>query len=155
MSQSSVIAGPWIICAKLHHAIAWLPKVTASTIYNEVVRAYFANPAHAGDLQGSFDQAITADVSESEGGAQVVLAAGIQAGSIAEMAYRAWGCPHLIAALELVCETMVNQPVEALEKFDSADITHNLAVPTEKSGRILLVEDALAALWAQVAGADT
>jgi NifU-like protein involved in Fe-S cluster formation len=129
--------------------------MNASTTYNEAVRGYFANPAHAGDLQGSFDLTIVADESESEGGAQVILAAGIQAGSIAEMAYRAWGCPHLIAALELVCETLVNQPVESLEIFDSADITQNLAVPTEKSGRILLVEDALAALWAQVAGADT
>ncbi len=129
--------------------------MNASTTYNEAVRGYFANPAHAGDLQGSFDQTLAADVAESESGAQVVLAAGIQAGKIAKMAYRAWGCPHLIAALELVCETLVNQPVESLEIFDSADITQNLAVPTEKSGRILLVEDALAALWAQVAGADT
>ena len=129
--------------------------MNASTTYNEAVRGYFANPAHAGDLQGSFDQTIVADESESEGGAQVILAAGIQAGSIAEMAYRAWGCPHLIAALELVCETLVNRPVQSLENFDSADITQNLAVPTEKSGRILLVEDALATLWAQVARADT
>jgi nitrogen fixation NifU-like protein len=129
--------------------------MNASTTYNEAVRGYFANPAHAGDLQGSFDQTIVADESESEGGAQVILAAGIQAGSIAEMAYRAWGCPHLIAALELVCETLVNRPVQSLENFDSADITQNLAVPTEKSGRILLVEDALATLWAQVASADT
>jgi NifU-like protein involved in Fe-S cluster formation len=129
--------------------------MNASTIYNEVVRAYFADPAHAGDLQGTFDQTLVAEVSESESGAQVVLAAGIRAGSIADMAYRAWGCPHLIAALELACETLVNQPVESLENFNSADITQNLAVPTEKSGRILLVEDALATLWAQVAGADT
>jgi NifU-like protein involved in Fe-S cluster formation len=129
--------------------------MNASTTYNEAVRGYFADPAHAGDLQGSFDQTLAADVAESESGAQVVLAAGIQAGKIAKMAYRAWGCPHLIAALELVCETLVNQPVESLENFDSADITQNLAVPTEKSGRILLVEDALAALRAQVAGADT
>lgn len=129
--------------------------MNGSTTYNEAVRAYFASPAHAGDLEGSFDQTIAADVAASENGVQVVLAAGIRAGSIAGMAYRAWGCPHLIAALELVCETLVNQPAAALEKFDSADITQNLAVPTEKSGRILLVEDALATLWAQVAGADT
>lgn len=127
----------------------------AATFYNDAVRAYFARAAHAGDLQGSFDQTIAADVSASEHGAQVVLAAGIQAGNIAEIAYRAWGCPHLIAALELACESLLNQPVAALENFDSADITQNLAVPTEKRGRILLVEDALATLWAQVGGADT
>ena len=155
MLLSSAIAGRWIICAKSHLTIAWLRNVNASTTYNEAVREYFANPAHAGDLQGSFDQTIAADVSASENGAQIVLAAGIQAGSIAEIAYRAWGCPHLIAALELACKSLVNQPLASLENFDSADITQHLAVPTEKRGRILLVEDALATLWAQVAGADT
>lgn len=129
--------------------------MSAATIYNDAVRACFADPAHAGDLRGSFDQTLIADVSESEGGAQVALAAGIRAGNIAEVAYRAWGCPHLIAALELACRTLVNRPVECLENFDSADITQELAVPTEKTGRILLVEDALAMLWAQIAGAAT
>lgn len=129
--------------------------MNAGTTYNEAVRTCFKGPAYAGDLQGTFDQTLTADVSESEGGAQVVLAAGIKARSIAEITYRAWGCPHLIAALELACETLVNQPVQSLENFDLADIRQNLAVPTEKTGRILLVEDALATLWAQVAGADT
>ena len=127
--------------------------MNASTIYNEDVRAYFANPAHAGDLQGSFDQAITADVSESEGGAQVVLAAGIQAGSIAEMVYRAWGCPHLIAALESVCTRLLGQPLASLENYDSADITQELSIPPDKMGRILLLEDALVMLWAQYGSA--
>lgn len=129
--------------------------MNASTTYNDAVRAYFTDTAHAGDLRRSHGQTLIADVSESEGGAQVILAAGIESGSIAEMAYRVWGCPHLIAALERACQTLVNLPVECLENFDSADITQNLAVPTEKTGRILLIEDALAALWAQVADADT
>lgn len=94
------------------------------------------------------------DVSESDGGTQILLAAGINHGNIAGMAFRAWGCPHLIAALELACTTLVGQPVESLEKFDSADITQELAVPTEKTGRILLLEDALARLRVRIAGAE-
>jgi hypothetical protein len=97
---------------------------------------------------------LVADVSESDHGAHIVISAGIRGGAIAGMAYRVWGCPHLIAALERVCTTFEGQPVAGLENFDSADITQELSVPVEKAGRILLLEDALATLWAQCAGTE-
>jgi hypothetical protein len=46
-----------------------------------------------------------------------------------------------------------HRPVAALEKPAIADITQELCVPIEKSGRILLLEDAVAMLWAQFAAA--
>lgn len=128
--------------------------MAATTIYNEAVRQHFAAPQHAGDLQEDYELTLAADVSESDSGAHIRIAAGLSGGNIAAMAYRVWGCPHLIAALELVCSTLAGQPVTALENFDSADITRQLSVPAEKTGRILLLEDALATLWAHYAGAD-
>ena len=128
--------------------------MNAVASYNEAVRKNFANPAHAGDLQDRYELTLAADVSESDRGARITLAAGIRDGILAGMAFRVWGCPHLIAALELACTTLVDQPVAGLENFDSADITQELSVPLEKSGRILLLEDALATLWAQYAGAE-
>jgi NifU-like protein involved in Fe-S cluster formation len=122
--------------------------------YNEAVRRHFADPQHAGDLQGTFERTLTIGVSDSDKGAQVVMAAGILDGNIAEIRYRVWGCPHLIAALESACRLLAGQPVASLENFDFADITQELSVPPEKMGRILLLEDALAALWAQYAGAE-
>ena len=122
--------------------------------YNEAVRRIFADPAHAGDLRGEYELNLAADVVESASGARITLAAGIRGGIIAGMAFRVWGCPHLIAALELVCMALEEQPVAGLEKFDLADITQELSVPVEKSGRILLLEDALATLWAQYADAQ-
>ena len=96
---------------------------------------------------------LNADVAESDTGAHIVMSAGIRDGTIAAMAFRVWGCPHLIAALELACRKLVEQPAASLENFDLADITRELSVPAEKIGRILLLEDALATLWAQHAGA--
>jgi NifU-like protein involved in Fe-S cluster formation len=125
-----------------------------SASYNEAVRRYFADPEHGGELQGDYERTLVADVSESDNGAHIVLSAGIRRGTIARMAYRVWGCPHLIAALEHVCTTFEGQPVAGLEIFDSADITQELSVPVEKTGRILLLEDALATLWAQCAGIE-
>lgn len=123
--------------------------------YNEAVRRRFARPRHTGDLDGSFEQTLEAEVAEAGNGARIALAAGIRGGTIAAMTFRAWGCPHLIATLDRACEMLQGQPVSNLEKCDLSNITVELAVPTEKAGRVLLVEDALATLWAQYRnGAD-
>jgi NifU-like protein involved in Fe-S cluster formation len=127
--------------------------MNAPAEYNEAVRRYFADPAHAGDLQEEFEVTLVADVSESAEGAHIVMSAGIRGGAIDGIAYRAWGCPHLIAALDLACRILAGQPVATLENFDSANITRELSVPVEKTGRILLLEDALASLWAQYTSA--
>ncbi len=76
------------------------------------------------------------------------MSAGIRDATIAAAAFRTWGCPHLIAAVDLVCERLTGQPVKTLENYDLAHITQELGVPLEKTGRILLLEDALATLWA-------
>jgi NifU-like protein involved in Fe-S cluster formation len=125
-----------------------------SASYNEAVRRHFADPEHGGELQGDYERTLVADVSESDNGAHIVLSAGIRGGTIARMAYRVWGCPHLIAALERLCTILENRPLNGLENFDSADITQKLSIPIEKSGRILLLEDALATLWAQRASTE-
>ena len=121
--------------------------------YNQAVRRHFADPLHAGDLQGTYERTLVADVSNSNKGAHIVMEAGIRDGVIADMAFRVWGCPHLIAALESACTRLVGQPLANLENYDSADIMQELSIPPDKMGRILLLEDALATLWAQYGSA--
>ena len=125
----------------------------ATAAYNEAVRRHFADPRHAGDLPEHHELTLVADVSESAEGAHIVMSAGIRGDTIAGMAFRVRGCPHLIAALELACRELTDLPVASLENFDSANITQELSVPVEKAGRILLLEAALATLWAQYASA--
>lgn len=108
--------------------------------YNAAVRGLFAAPAHAGSLAGE------ATVLADDQGVRVELSASVADGRIAALRFRAWGCPHLIAAVERVCEFYEGEPVEALEKFPTARIMEDLAVPTEKTGRILVVEDAIQSL---------
>lgn len=120
--------------------------------YNELVRAHFENPVHAGDLEGDYAQVLSADVSDSEQGARIVLSAGIDAGMIAEIRFRAWGCPHLIAAAEQLCRECENTAVVALEEFSANHVMTELSVPPEKTGKILLLEDALRSLARQNAG---
>jgi NifU-like protein involved in Fe-S cluster formation len=117
--------------------------------YNETVRSLFATPDHAGDLQGEYALVLTSEASESEHGARIALSAGIAEGRVAEMRFRAWGCPHLIAAAEVLCKQRENGPVSGLSAIDTNALMEQLSVPVEKTGKILLLEDALESLWAQ------
>jgi hypothetical protein len=57
--------------------------------------------------------------------------------------FRALGCPHLIAAAEHFCRHYTGQAVAALSAFDKEQTMADLGVPVSKSGRILLLEDAV------------
>ena len=126
---------------------------TAPT-YNETVRRLFLAPQHAGSLQRDYPQSLTASAAESEKGARLTLAAGIASERIAEMRFRVYGCPHLIAAAEALCKEREGGAVAGLSVFVLDEYMTRLAVPVEKTGRILLLEDALLALWAQYSGTD-
>ena len=108
--------------------------------YSPAVRDLFAGPAHAGTLAGG-----TTILVEDQG-VRVELSARAEQGRLAAMRFRAWGCPHLIAATEWACDYYESGPVAALEVFPTARIMEYLAVPTEKTGRILVLEDAIQAL---------
>ena len=122
--------------------------------YNTEVRARFADPRHAGSLSREYPRVLQAEVSEAGAGARLALAAGIVAEQVAEMRFLAFGCPHLIAAAEALCQEREGGAVAGLSVFARDELMTRLAVPVEKTGRILLLEDALNALWAQYSDAD-
>ena len=114
--------------------------------YNEEVRRRFENPVHAGDLDGDYAQVVRAEVSESRAGARLVLCAGLNDGKIAALRFRVRGCPHLVAAAELVCSRLEGAAKAQLAAVSAAELQDRLAVSKGKTGRMLLVEDAARAL---------
>lgn len=114
--------------------------------YNEEVRACFENPVHAGDLQGDYAQVLNATVAAPGEGARLVLYAGLIDGKIAALRFRARGCPHLIAAAEVLCSSLEGADLAQLAAVSASKLMDRLAVPASKTGRLLLVEDAARAL---------
>ena len=110
--------------------------------YNAQVRALFANTAHAGSL------ADAASVSANDQGVHLELSATSRDGLVGDMRFRIRGCPHLIAATEAVCAEYEGQAPSELDNFLAADLMQSLAVPAEKSGRILVLEDTVRMLGA-------
>ena len=113
--------------------------------YSERVREFFARPDHAGDLENP-----DARVQIVERGVRIELAVECDGDDIARLRFRAWGCPHLLAAAEGFCREFEGRPVAALQTFSAAEIMRTLSVPREKLGRILVVEDAVRSLGQSV-----
>lgn len=95
---------------------------------------------------------LVASASSSDRGARIDLSIGFSAGIIVEMRYRAWACPHLIAAAETLCAKRENGPLKALQYFDANELMQLLSIPVEKTGKLLLLEDAVNLLWEQHLG---
>jgi len=108
---------------------------TQNDPYNHLVRALFANPDHAGVLEGGIV------VSNADQGIRIELSARVTEHRVERLRYRAWGCPHCIAACEALAAKLEGGPTGDLENFSSARFMQSLAVPAEKSARILVIED--------------
>lgn len=78
-----------------------------------------------------------------EQGARVAIEADIVERRIRRIAFRAYGCPHVIAACSRATEVLTGAPVEALLGIEAAALGGELDAPAGKLGRLLLVEDAL------------
>jgi len=76
------------------------------------------------------------------------LSAKLVGDRVEELGFRAWGCPHLIAAADAFCTGYKGQQLTHLEQFSAAGLMQTLAVPVEKTGRILVLEDAVRSLGA-------
>ena len=110
--------------------------------YNNRVRAYFVNPVHAGELHKSYSRVVTATADDRQGNT-IELAAGIDGDTLQELRFRAIACPHLIAAAEHFCERFEGRATASLQEFDPWETVRELQVPLGKTGRILLLEDAI------------
>ena len=115
--------------------------------YSPRVRDYFANPGHSGALHGGLS------VSVDSQGVRLCLAASVAGGTIRRLRFRAWGCPHVIAAAEAFSADFEGRPVQELVAFSASQLMQSLSVPVEKTGRILVLEDAVQLLGQEVRNA--
>ena len=112
--------------------------------YNDVVRGLFEAPAHAGDLDGAVS------VYAASQGMRIALSARLSQRNITALRFRAWGCPHFIAAAEVFCADFEGRSALQLADFSASEVMQTLSVPVEKTGRILVLEDAVRSLGRSV-----
>ncbi|MGW8370097.1 MAG: iron-sulfur cluster assembly scaffold protein, partial [Gammaproteobacteria bacterium] len=63
--------------------------------------------------------------------------------------FRAYGCPHALAAADAVAESLEGRSVDAMADLDWDALAARLDLPREKFGKLLRIEDALTECKAQ------
>ncbi len=122
-------------------------NATASR-YSPRVLELFAELPGAGSLPAGSGEIVAGEAVALDRGAWVRFEARLENGRIADCCFRAWGCPHTLAAAAFVAAVLRAGPREGPHGIDASRLARELDAPAEKMGRFLVVEDALRALLA-------
>jgi NifU-like protein involved in Fe-S cluster formation len=113
--------------------------------YGAEVRRRMATMSGAGDLAAG-PGVVRVAAGDREQGTEIVLAARIDGDRVVELRFRAFGCPHLIAAASWVTDRLRGASRTELERWDWQELVTTLEVPPAKFGRLLTLQDAVRAL---------
>jgi NifU-like protein involved in Fe-S cluster formation len=110
--------------------------------YGVEVRRRMASLVGSGEWSPAND-VVTARAGDREQGAEVQLSMRIAAGHAAELRFRAFGCPHFIAAASWLTDCLRGAARDQLEAWDWRDAAAAIEVPPAKFGRLLILQDAV------------
>ena len=108
----------------------------------EVERHFFA-PVNVGPLDPPPGRSFRGEAGAEDLGTRVLFEAEIDGALVRRMAFRAYGCPYVIAACSRVTELLTGVPVQALDELDPLALAAWLGAPPEKHGSLLILQDAL------------
>lgn len=109
--------------------------------YAAAVERHFREPSNVGPLAEAC--ACRGEAGSPARGAWIVIEARIDGGMVRGIAFQAFGCPHVIAACSRATEILGDGPVTRLAHFDPGVLIADLAIPPEKLGSLLILQDAL------------
>ena len=108
--------------------------------YSQQVVAHFDAPTHAGRIAGS---AATGHADSRARGSSVRLYLRVVDDVVQAARFEALGCPHTLAAADLVCADIEGRKRTALAAYTAAFLVEVLALPAEKRDIQILLEDAV------------
>jgi len=116
--------------------------------YSSEVRQRFERLPRHGRIFGESSERVAGAAGNMEHGVRVEFEARIRDGRIAECRFRAYGCPHVIAAASWVAEHAEGRAAGDVDWLDPRKIAELLDAPAHKLGSLLVVEDAFRACMA-------
>jgi NifU-like protein involved in Fe-S cluster formation len=109
-------------------------------IYNALTCRYFETPATAGVLSGP--GVFRGSAGDREHGTWVQFDLQAESGNVLAARFLAFGCPHVIAVSAWLAEQAAGRPLEAALPESVQALRERFAIPLEKLGRLLIIEDA-------------
>jgi hypothetical protein len=113
--------------------------------YNEAVQTRFRQPLRPDGQQFS---GVAGSVGQ---GALIGFAADLSEKKLCNVGFRAYACPHIIAACSLLADQLEGQPASRLADPGLPDVLKELEIPVEKTGKILILKDALRSCYDRLA----
>ena len=113
--------------------------------YDSQVRQRFLAAHRAGPLSDGPSGRVTGEAEDRTLNVWVRFQVRILHGAIHTVRYNVYGCPHTVAAAEWIAEWLEGRPAEALDELYLRNCLKVLGIPVEKLGKLLVLEDALAA----------
>jgi len=108
--------------------------------YSPQVRERFERPANAGRLLG---HVVSGGAGNEATGARVEFDFRLRGDLVEQAVFRAYGCPHTIAAASWVAEEAEGRSLADTSWLDPLSLAVLLEVPDHKLGVLLVVQDAL------------
>lgn len=116
--------------------------------YSAEVLALFERLPGTGAPYSGPGIAVTGEAEALARGAWVRFDARVGEGRLLACEFRAWGCPHVLAAAARTAAGLVGAALAQATVPGARELQQALAAPPEKLGRLLVVEDAAIALLA-------
>ena len=116
--------------------------------YSLEVRTLFESLPEAAAPAPGEGVVVSGEAAALERGAWVRFDARVCAGRLLDCQFRAWGCPHVLAAAARTASSLRGSVLALATPVAARELQQALGAPGEKLGRLLVVEDAAAALLA-------
>ena len=117
---------------------------------SEVVRR-FGSPQRAGELPHGTTGLVSGEAEDRTLNVWARFQLRVIDGTIEAVRFRVFGCPHTVAAASWIAERLEGSPAASASRVDLEALKAELDVPVEKLGKLLRIEDAVAACWRQLA----
>src|SRR3954467_7681162 len=113
--------------------------------YSPEVMRRFDSTRRAGELKAGAIGLVSGEAEDRTLGVWVRFQLQVNDGIVRAARFAAFGCPLTIAAADYAAERLEGARVTELRALDVRAIQRELGVPVEKLGKLLRIEDALAA----------
>jgi cysteine desulfurase len=124
-------------------APAPMPLDVQGDTLSPAARQLFSRLAGAGELADPAGTVLRGEAGREAGEAWVRLYLRVHEDIVIEARFQALGCPHTLATASWLAGQLAGRRRSAVQPGTPADWARQLAVPVEKLGRLLLIEDAL------------
>ena len=115
--------------------------------YSLAVRRHFAAPQKARELPAGSPGLVAGEAEDRTLHVWVRFQLQVADDIVRQAGFEVFGCPHTVAAASAVADWLEGRSVDEARRLSAPEVCAGLDVPVEKLGKLLRIEDAVAACW--------